>query len=484
MKSKIYSNLFWKFLERCGAQAVTLIVSVVLARILDPTVYGTISLITVFIIILQVFIDYGLGTALIQKKDSDQIDFSTVFFANVALCSFLYLVLFICAPFIAAFYNNSLLTPIIRVMGLTLIISAFKNIQQAYVAKNMIFRKFFFATLIGTVIAAIVGISLAYYGFGVWALVIQNLVNQTVDTVILFIVVKWKPSLSFSFKRLKKLASFSWKILATGLVNIFYEKMTQLAIGKFYSRQDLAYYNEGQQIPYTVISNLNTSIESVLFPAVSKEQDDLNKVKEMTRKSIRISTYVIAPMLIGLAAISEPLVRFVLTEKWMPCVYYFVLSCFIFILTPVSTAHLNAMKALGKSGKLLFLEIIKKGVGILLLLVTVKSGVRAIAIAAGISIVFAQLINSIWSIKHLKYSLFEQFEDFVPNFLISLIMGLFVYRLQYFGFQNWPIIIIQIIGGIILYFILSVAINNKNLKEIMDVCKGFLFRSRKEKNND
>ena len=484
MKSKVYSNLLWRFLERCGAQAVTLIVSIVLARILDPSVYGTISLITVFIVILQVFIDCGLGTALIQKKDSDQIDFSTVFFANIVICSLLYLVLFFCAPLIALFYKNSLLTPIIRVMGLTLIISAFKNIQQAYVAKNMIFRKFFFATLIGTIAAAVVGILMAYKGFGVWALVIQNLVNQTVDTIILFIIVKWKPSFSFSFKRFKKLASYSWKILVTGLIDVFYEKMRQLAIGKVYSKEDLAYYNEGQQIPYTIISNLNTSIDSVLFPTVSKEQDSLTRVKEMTRKSIKVSTYVITPMLIGLAAISEPLVRFLLTEKWLPCIFYFVLSCFVFIITPIATAHLNAIKALGKSGKLLFIEIIKKAIGVLLLAITLRMGVKAIAIGFFASIAIGQLINSIWSSKYLKYTFIEQFDDFVPNLLISLIMGLFVYRIQFYGLTDWLTIAIQIICGIVIYLSLSKITNNDNLRTIIGIIKNYVPINRKDKNND
>ena len=479
MKPKVYTNFFWRFFERCGAQAVTLIVSIVLARILDPSIYGVVSLISVFIAILQVFIDCGLGTALIQKKDSDQIDFSTVFYSNIVLCSLLYSVLFFCSPLIASFYQSESLVAIIRVMGLSLIISAFKNIEQAYVTKHLIFRKFFFATLVGTIIAAIVGILMAVRGYGVWALVVQNLVNQTVDTIILFLIIKWKPSFHFSFKRLKKLFGFSWKLLVTGLIDVIYQKIRQLVIGKGYSKDDLAFYNEGQQIPYTIISNVNTSIDSILFPVLSREQEDVNRVKELTRKAIRISTFVITPMLIGLAAVSESLVHFVLTEKWMPCVFFLILSCLMFIFAPINTAILNSFKALGKSRVVLMLEIIKKSFGILLLIITFNMGVKAIAIGFLISYIFASLINLFPAQKILNYSFFEQCSDFVPNFLISIFMGICVYRFNFLGLLDWVALSIQIPFGILIFLILVFVTKNKNFDEIIRVVKELFGKSKK-----
>ena len=210
---KIISNFIWRFLERCGAQGVTLVVSIILARILDPSEYGTIALITVFITILQVFVDSGMGNALIQKKEADDLDFSSVFWFNLIMCVCLYLLMYFCAPLISEFYKMSELTPIIRVLSLILIISGVKNVQQAYVCRNMLFKKFFFATLGGTIGATLVGIAMAYCGFGIWALVAQMLFNSFVDTVILWVTVKWRPIRAFSKERLKVLFSYGWKLL-------------------------------------------------------------------------------------------------------------------------------------------------------------------------------------------------------------------------------------------------------------------------------
>ena len=204
-KKNVIGNFIWRFAERCGAQLVTFVVSIVLARLLDPTVYGTVALVTVFTTILQVFVDSGLGTALIQKKDADDLDFSSVFFFNFVICIMLYMGMFIAAPYIAHFYNNSSLTPIVRVISLTIVISGVKGIQQAYVSRNMLFKRFFFSTIGGTIASAFVGIALAYKGFGVWALVAQQLLNTATDTLILWLTVKWRPRLMFSWKRLKKL---------------------------------------------------------------------------------------------------------------------------------------------------------------------------------------------------------------------------------------------------------------------------------------
>ncbi len=263
---KISSNMMWRLLERIGAQGVSFIVSIIIARLLDPSVYGSIALVMVFITILQVFVDSGLGNALIQKKDADDLDFSSVFYFNIFFCIVFYLGIFLCAPFIATFYSNNELIPVIRVLGFTVVISGVKNIIQAYISKTLQFKKFFWATISGTIGAAFIGVFLAAKGFGVWALVIQNLFNQTVDTIILWITVKWRPKRCFSFIRLKKLLSFGWKLLVAKLIDTFYNELRTLIIGKKYSTSDLAYYNKGQQFPRLVITNIDIAVESVLSP--------------------------------------------------------------------------------------------------------------------------------------------------------------------------------------------------------------------------
>ena len=230
--NKLASNFIWRLAERCGAQLVTFIVSIVLARILTPEDYGTIALVTVFTTILQVFVDSGLGTALIQKKDADDLDFSSVFFFNFAMCLILYLGMFIVAPYIALFYNNASLTPVVRVISLTIVISGVKGIQQAYVSRHMMFKRFFFSTIGGTIISALLGITLAYAGFGVWALVAQQLSNTAIDTLILWLTVKWRPKLMFSWTRLRGLLKFGWKLLVSALLDTCYNNLRHLIIGK------------------------------------------------------------------------------------------------------------------------------------------------------------------------------------------------------------------------------------------------------------
>ena len=280
----VFSNLIWRFLERCGAQGVTFIVSIVLARFLDPAVYGTVALVTVFTTITQVFVDSGMGSALIQKKDADDTDFSSVFWFNLTMCTVLYMVMFFVAPLISSFYHMPELTSIVRVLSLVIIISGVKNIQQAYVSKNMLFKRFFFSTLGGTICAAVVGIAMACLGYGVWALVAQMLCNTAIDTTILWITVKWRPKKLFSFKRLKALFSYGWKLLVSSLVDTGYREIRSLIIGKLYTTEDLAFYNKGQQLPKFIVTNIATAIDSVLFPTMSSAQDDRKRVKAMTKQ--------------------------------------------------------------------------------------------------------------------------------------------------------------------------------------------------------
>lgn len=481
-REKVFSNLIWRFLERCGAQGVTLVVSIVLARLLDPQIYGLVSLVAVFTAVLAVFIDSGLGNALIQKKDADDLDFSSVFYFNMGLCFLLYTIMFIIAPHIASFYNNSQLTLIVRVMSITLIVSGVKNIQQAYVSRHLLFKKFFFATLIGTIGAAVVGIWMAYNGYGVWALVAQNLVNQILDTVVLWITVKWRPKLMFSFSRFKALFSFAWKLLVTSLITTIYEKIRQLIIGKMYSPADLAFYNEAQQIPYAIISNINNSIDSVLLPAISNVQDDLHAVKAMTRRAIITSTYIISPMMIGVAAISRPMISLLLTDKWLPCVFFVRVACFSFILTPMNTANLNAIKAVGRSDIVLKLEIVKKIIGLIILFVTMWFGVKAIAVGLLIASIISQLINAFPNRMLLDYTYCEQLKDVFPNIFISIVMGITVYMVSFFNLNNGVTLCVQILLGIIVYLALSITMKNKSFKYLKDILSTFLYKlTRKAK---
>lgn len=447
----IYTNLMWRLLERFGAQGVTLVVSLILARLLDPEAYGTVALITVFTAVLNVFVDSGLANSLIQKKNADDIDFSSVFYFNVAICSFLYVIVFFCAPLISAFYNRPDIIPMIRVLGLTLVISGIKNVQQAYVSKHMMFKKFFFSTLGGTLVASVVGIALAVFGKGAWALIIQNLTNLAIDTTILWITVRWRPKAVFSWKRLKGLLTYGYKLLLVSLINNIYNECRQLIIGKVYSSSNLAFYNQGNRFPQIIVQNLNTAIDNVVFSAMSDAQDELTRVRDMTRRSIRTGSFILAPLMIGLACVSKSVVILILTDKWLGCVPYLQIFCFMYLFTPLQTANLNAIKAIGKSDVFLKIDILEILIGLLGLLITMKFGPIMIAISMLICTIINMFINSFPNKQYLNYGIHDQLRDLLPNILLAGFMGIIVYSINYLNLAPIISLLLQIPLGAAVY---------------------------------
>ena len=336
-------------------------------------------------------------------------------------------------------------------LSLTLVISGIKNVQQAYVSRTMQFKRFFFATLSGTIGAAVVGIYTAYRGYGVWALVVQQIFNASVDTFILWFTVKWRPKLMFSFQRLKGLFSYGWKLLISALLETGYTNLRQLIIGTMYTSADLAYYNKGQQFPMIIIENINSSINSVLFPAMSQEQDNAGRVKTITRRAIKTSTFIIAPLMMGLAFCGTQVVRLILTDKWMACVPYLQIFCISSMFYPIHTANLNAIQAMGRSDIFLKLEIIKKIVGMVLLLSTMWFGTMAMAYSLLVSGLISQVINSWPNKKLLNYGYLEQLKDIIPAILLALLMGVLVFGLSFCGLPDGLTLCIQVFAGAFIY---------------------------------
>lgn len=472
----VLSNFLWRFAERCGAQLVTFIVSIVLARILLPEDYGTIALVTVFTNIMQVFVDSGLSTALIQKKDANDLDFSSVFYFNFAVCIILYLIMFFSAPLIASFYKIPELTPVVRVISLTIVISGVKGVQQSYVSRNMLFKRFFYATLGGTIFSAFIGIAMAYAGFGVWAIVAQQLSNTAIDTLILWITVKWRPKLMFSWERLKGLLGFGWKMLCSALLETGYNNLRNLLVGKLYSSSDLAFYNQGDKFPKLIISNINSSINSVLLPAMSKEQDDKDRIKNMTRRSIMVSCYIMAPLMIGLACCASNIVVVVLTEKWLPCVFFLQIFCITYMFYPIHTANLNAIKAMGRSDLFLKLEIWKKVIGMILLLSTLFISVEAMAYSLLISTLVSMIINSWPNKRLLNYSFLEQMKDILPSILLATGMGVVVSLIGLLSLPILPLLIIQVVCGGAVYLLGSELLKLEPYVYVKDMLLSILRR--------
>lgn len=481
-KAKVLSGLIWKFAERISAQVVTFVVSIVLGRLLSPDDYGLIAVVTIFITFANCIVTNGFGSSLIQKKDSDNLDFSTVLYFQFAFSLALYGILFIAAPLIAKFFGEGydLLVPVLRVLGIRIPLTAINNVQQAYVGKKMIFRKFFLSTIGGTVISAVVGIWMAYEGYGVWALVGQYLTNTFISTVILAFTIKWKPELKFSWARLKILFSYGWKLLVGGIINETYVELRKIAIGKLYTSADLAYFDRGMQIPNIIVTNINSSISNVLFPAISNAQNNMADVKAIMRRSIRTSSYIMCPLMFGLAVVAEPLISFLLTDKWLPCVPYLQIYCISYCFEPIQTANLQAIKAVGRSDIFLKLEIIKKVAYAVILVAVMFHSVDAIAYSLLLNTLIAVFVNTTPNKKLLGYSFKELIADMAPGIILSAVMSGVVYlEGMLLPFSALPRMIIQVATGGIIYLVLSVVFKVESFSYLLNTVKEMLPGKKK-----
>lgn len=447
-KFKVLSSLIWKLMERGGTQGIQFIVQIALARLLVPNDYGIIALIAIFITIANIFVQSGFNTALIQKKNADDADFSSVFYLSLFVAGFLYLFFFFTAPYVAAFYGISQLTSVLRILSITLFLGAFNSIQNAVVSRNMQFKMLFFSSLGAIVVSGTIGITFAYIGFGVWALVAQQLTNQFMITLILWFTVKWRPTLIFSFKRLKGLFSYGWKLLLSSLIENLYMNFCSLIIGKIYNPDILGFYNRGDQFPQIIVINIDSSIQSVMLPALASEQDNRKRVKDMVRRSIVTSSFIVFPIMSGLFVTAESLVKILLTDKWLPCVPFIQIFCIYYALWPIHTANLQAINALGRSDIFLKLEIAKKIVGIFILGVSIFHGAYAIAIGILINGIISTFINAYPNLKLFNYRYIDQWKDIMPSLFLSFVMGIIVYELKNIHMPMWPTLMLQVCIGL------------------------------------
>ncbi|MGJ7920811.1 lipopolysaccharide biosynthesis protein [Neobacillus sp. LXY-4] len=473
-RNSIFGGIVWRFLERIGAQGVSLIVSIILARLLSPNDYGMVALVTVFTNFAMIFVVYGFGSALIQKKDSDVVDFSTIFYFNIATGIILYFILFFTAPYIEAFYNVDGLSLIVRIMALSVIISSINNVQQSYVSKTMQYRLFFYSTLVGTLVSAIVGIYMAYEGLGVWALVTQNLLTQLIGVVVLWFTVKWRPKLVFSFKRLKELYHYGWKIMVVGLFDTVYNELTSLIIGKLYTSEDLAFFNKGQQFPKLIVTNINSSIDLVLFSAMSEVQDEIDRVKRLTQRSIKTSTYIIAPIMMGLAVCADQIIELLLTRKWLSVVPFLQIFCIIYFFIPINTANLQAIKAIGRSDIFLKLGIIRIIVGITVLVFSMWYGVYAMALSAVITMIASVFINAYPNKKLIGYGYIEQVKDMLPSIILSFMMGAIINIINFIDMNTILLLILKIVVGIVFYICISWLFKVESFLYLLNIIKNYL----------
>lgn len=471
LKQQTVNGMFWQFMQKIGNQSIGFIVSVILARILSPDDYGVVALAGMFTALFAIFSDGGLGPALVQKKDADSLDFDTLFTTQLVFSCIIYAIIFFSAPCFALLFDKPLLCDIIRVSALGMPLGALGGVQNSILTRRMKFKWFFYVSFIGLAVSAVVGLTLAYSGYGAWALVFQGLASSVVTTFVIFCLIDWHPHFRFSYKRFKPLFSQGIQYVGTSLIGTATSQVRGYALGIKYSPADLAYYNRGEGIPNLICNNIDSTIQNVLFPALSQIQDNPEAVRNALRRAIRISTYILFPMLLGLAAISDKLILIVFTEKWSASIPFMQLSCFCLAIGIMCNVNIQALKARGRIDIILKMEFIKKPV--MLIIIIGMMFISPLAIMWGMFFfnIFVYFVNSYPNKKNINYSYKEQFRDVASNFALALVMAILVYFVGYININLYITVVTQIIFGIAFYALVSWFTKNDSMLYIVEYIK-------------
>lgn len=471
----IFSGLIWTYMERILADTVSFIVSIILARLLDPEHYGEIAIVMVFMSIFQVFVTNGFGDIIVQKKEIDDNDINISFEINVFTSLIIYILLFLLAPCIAKFYSTPILQTVIRVMAIRIPISAYNAIQQAYISRNMEFKKFFRATLIGTIISAFIGVVLAYKGLGIWALVAQDLSNIFIDTLMLSFQIKWKPKLCFSREKINNTLRYGWKIVAYSLAGAIYDELRSFLVGKKYTANKLAFYNFGKRIPKLVVDNASNSIGKVLFPVYSKMQDDLEKLQNNIITSVKMELYIITPMLVGLSIVAPYLIEVAMTDKWLSSVFFVRIFCLCYLFKPITTTYMQVLRALGKNQIILRAQTFIIIINLIVIFISVFAYESAEAVAYGtlFSTIIGVIVYMIVISRELTISFIRQFKVIIQQMLYSLIMGAGVYLIKIPTNNLIILCIAKIVIGIFIYILLSKVFRINEFSKLITLLKSF-----------
>ena len=476
--NKILSSLIYKFIERIGYQGISLLVSIILARILGPSVYGTIAILLVFTTFAQVFVQCGLNYALVQRKEVTSISYTSVFYMTMLIACVLYIILYISAPVIASYYNNEALSLYLRVLSIILFPSAYNSIQNAIITRNLQFKKLLISNIIAIVLSSVLSIPLAFCGLGIWTLIAQQILINFISCIILSLMVDWKPSLDFDKNEARFLFNFGWKLLLGQLLVTVYEECTTIIIGKNYSSSVVGYYNKGSQFPKLLAVNINSSIQSVIFPVLSKEQESLSNVDTIVKKALNLSSFVISPILIGLLIVSPPFIEILLGNEWIPCVQYLQLMCLFYIFQPIATAYVQAIMAVGRANLAMWLSIIKALLGVLSVVIT------SIIFNDVVYIVFVLLFNQLLYTVALAISYAMVFKNnilnhlwkIIPNWGLTVIMAIPVFGVSAFISNPWLLLIVQVGLGIIIYVFTAAIFQASGYRYLMNLAHRYLSK--------
>lgn len=472
-RNSVLGGMFWKFSERILTQGTSFVVSLVLARLLAPEAHGLIALVQVFLNLSAVFISCGFSTALIQKKDADDTDFSTIFYCSLLCSVLIYGVLFAIAPLVADFYQEPSLCRILRIFALQVPLSVYHSIQVAYISRHMLFRKTFVSSVINAAVSGAVGIGMALAGWGVWALVGQSLTSTVVNTLILATMVRWRPKLVFSWDAAKKLMKYGSGILGAELSATFFLELRTLVVGGVFTSADLAYYNKGRQIPTLLTANLSNTIMTVMFPALANRSDDLVQVKQMAKRSVKVLSYILVPCMFGLSAVMEPMILLLYTEKWAQTIPFGQLLAVGLCVDIVGGLPLQTLKAIGRSDVVLKLEVWKKPVYVLMLLIGVQFDVYTLAVVMVLYDFYSVALNMVQLKKYVPYGLREQLRDLLPAYALGTVMLVIVYLIPAVG-GLLTTLVIKIAVGAAVYLAGSLVFRVESFFYVVNILKGYL----------
>lgn len=471
LKDKTVKGVIWSSIDRFSAQGIQFVFSILIARLLLPEDYGVIAMLNIFLAVSQTFIDSGFGTALIRKIDRTETDFSTVFYFNIAVASVFYVILFFCAPAIANFYDTPLLEPVTKVVALNLIINSLSGIHNAKLSIVIDFKSRAKISIITTLLTGAVGLWMAYAGYGVWTLVVQNLLSSVIRTVMLWIIVRWRPQLVFSWKSFKELFSFGSKLLASALLDTLYNNIYTLVIGKVFSPSTLGVYSKAKNLAQFPSSNITSVLQSVTFPVLSTIQNDEERLSDAYKRFLKLSAFVVFPLMVGLAAVADPFIRIALTDKWANAICLLQILCFSLIWYPIHAINLNILQVKGRSDYFLKLEIIKKVQGVLFLIVTVPMGIVAMCLGKVISSLISLIWNTYYTEKLIGYGYFSQMRDLLPILVHSLVMGGIVLLVVNFMPTLWLKLIVGVLVGIVYYIAGAYIMRFPEMDELLTIMK-------------
>ncbi len=453
--NSISTSMIYKTLERYSVMLFQMVVQIIIARILAPSEYGVIAMMTVFINIATVFTQNGFNRAVVQKKEAGNVDFGTALTINFIIGCFFYLLIFITAPWIAAYYHNTDIKLCIRVLALILPLGSLNSIQVAIANRQMAFGGLFVCTLVASVLSGVVGVVCAVCGLGVWALIIQQISNVLITTILLSTTLNWKPRFCYDKDSAKSMFSFGWKMMAAALLNTVYNELSSLIIGRRYTSSDLAFYSKGKYFPSMITTGMDAAMDSVMLSSFAKNQENIASLHLLMKKSQNINCYLLFPSLALFAVIAEPVIELALTEKWLPCLPFLYIACFTFAFQPISSSQMQSIAAIGRSDIRLKLEFLKKGVGVLLLIPSIKYGPWGIAVAAGITSICGLIINTVACKKIVRYPISETVKDVFPILLVSLAVMALMFYIKSLIVSPWLQIIVVGLAGFSLYILVT-----------------------------